>query len=146
MPTVCQKSSHFKDFLGWLLRIMDYNAAQRLSFYELLLSSNALKAEVVRFRRKHVTKQLSNVIRRTWAPYKTVFTLKDWASQYQLLSVINSSSLAYSRNVRPSGTAVAGYKTSRFKVSDLKWPELPVRTVWESWEQKGTKATDEEVG
>lgn len=111
-----------------------------LSHYEWFLSSNALKGEVVSLERKHVTKQLSDVIHRTWAPYETVFTLQDWASQYQLLRVINGFSLAYCRNVSLSGTAVAGYKTSRFKVSDLKWPELPVHAVWESREQKGTKS------
>lgn len=42
------------------------------------------------------------------------------------LYAINSSSLAYCRNVSLRGTAVADYKTSRFKVSDLKWPDLPV--------------------
>lgn len=59
-----------------------------------------------------------------------------------LLYAINSSSLAYCRNVSLRGTAVAAYKTLRCKVSDLKWPELP---IWESQGQKRTKSIDEAV-
>lgn len=66
-------------------------------------------------------------------------------SRFTTVYAINMSSLAYCRNVSLRGAAVADYKMLRFKVSDLKWPELPVCTVWQSWRTEWNKATDEAV-
>lgn len=105
----------------WIIMKKAVQAAQ-----EPVWSSSALKVKVAR-------SLTTSDISRLWNNFQVSFREAELPTNVFLLTntgqlspfslyTINSSSLAYSRNVSLRGTEVTDYKTSRCKILDLKWP------------------------